>query len=65
MFDRSASNDQFLYGRLDCCCPTSGLPEKGSCEYEEGGNHHGSGSAQELERVVQGHAWEREIPITC
>jgi hypothetical protein len=37
MFDRSASNGQFLYRRLDCCCPTSGQPEKGRCEYEDGG----------------------------
>ena len=61
MFDPSASHDQFLYRRLDCCCPASGQPEKGRCEYEDGGNHHGSRRAQETEKVGQRRAWERKI----
>jgi hypothetical protein len=47
MFDRSALNDPFLYHRLDCCCPTSGQPGRGYCEYDGGGIHHSSRRAEE------------------
>ena len=51
VFDRSVFTHQFLYRWLNCCGPTSGKPEKGYGEYEEGGNHHGSRRVQEHESL--------------